>query len=90
MSVDKILNERHATYGTFYGVASIAVHLRNLILDEAFKRNKTLSPDQEEAFVMIASKVARIVNGDPNHVDSWRDIAGYASLVADRLEGKAR
>jgi hypothetical protein len=35
---------------------------------------------------MIVHKLARIVNGDPNYGDSWRDIEGYAKLVADRLE----
>ncbi len=28
--------------------------------------------------------------GDPNYADSWVDIAGYAKLVADRLEGVER
>jgi hypothetical protein len=35
---------------------------------------------------MIFHKLARIANGDPNYHDSWHDIAGYAKLVADRLE----
>jgi hypothetical protein len=34
---------------------------------------------------MIAHKIGRILNGDPNYADSWIDIAGYAQLVADRL-----
>ena len=36
---------------------------------------------------MIVTKIARIVNGSPDKVDHWVDIAGYATLVADRLEG---
>ena len=43
--------------------------------------------DQIECLEMIAHKIGRILNGDPNYGDSWRDIAGYATLVADRLEG---
>ena len=35
---------------------------------------------------MICHKIGRIVNGDPDYADSWIDIAGYAKLVADRLE----
>ena len=31
-----------------------------------------------------------IINGDPNYIDSWVDIAGYATLVADRLNGVER
>ena len=43
-----------------------------------------------EALFMIAHKIGRIVNGDPWYADSWVDIAGYAKLVADRLEGIER
>lgn len=39
---------------------------------------------------MIAHKLGRIINGDPNYSDSWHDIAGYAKLVADRLDGVVR
>jgi hypothetical protein len=49
-----------------------------------------LDSDQKEALEMIVHKIARILNGDPNYADSWVDIAGYAKLVADRLEGVAR
>jgi hypothetical protein len=35
---------------------------------------------------MITHKISRILNGDPNYDDSWRDIAGYAMLVVKELE----
>lgn len=35
---------------------------------------------------MIAHKIGRILNGDPNYRDSWDDIAGYAKLAADRCK----
>ena len=85
-TVDDILNERHQTYGAFMDVAAVATALRAVIRD----RRPDLMPDQEEALHMICSKISRIVNGDFNHIDSWRDIAGYATLVADRLEGRSR
>lgn len=49
-----------------------------------------MCPDQQEALDMIAHKLGRILNGDPDYADSWADIAGYARLVADRLEGVSR
>jgi len=67
-------------------VSAVAVGLKQIIRD----RRPDLMPDQEEALSLICTKIARIVNGDPNHIDSWRDVAGYAQLVADRLEGKTR
>jgi hypothetical protein len=47
---------------------------------------KELNPVQMEALEMIAHKIARILNGNPDHHDHWHDIAGYATLVAERLE----
>ena len=44
-----------------------------------------LDPDQREALEMIAHKMARILNGDQDHLDSWHDIQGYARLVEQRL-----
>lgn len=86
LTVDNILDARHKTYGAFMDVAAVATGLRAIIRD----RRPDLMPDQEEALTMICNKIARIVNGDPNHLDSWKDLAGYAQLVADRLEGRTR
>jgi len=49
-----------------------------------------MGEDQWEALEMIATKLSRIVNGNPNKIDNWDDIAGYATLVADRLRGTPR
>lgn len=86
-NVDAILNTRATTYGSFKDVAGFAQEMKNAI---RMCNNSELDDDQIEALDMIASKIARIVNGDPNYVDSWTDIAGYATLVADRLQGKVR
>jgi len=86
-AVDTILNERATTYGSFEDVAGCAQEIKNAI---RICNNSELDDDQIEALDMIASKIARVVNGNPNHIDSWIDIAGYATLVADRLQGKTR
>ena len=90
MNVDDILDQRHNEYGTFADVARVAVNLRAVINHELKTQGKMLAPDQSEALFMACSKIARLVNGNADHIDSWRDIAGYALLVADRLEGKSR
>jgi|LakMenE01Jun11ns_1017448.scaffolds.fasta_scaffold9942586_6 hypothetical protein len=90
LTVDHILDQRHQTYGRFIDLAEVAIELRSVIRKHMAMRGKTWEPDQEEAILMISSKLARLVNGDRAHVDSWRDIAGYATLVADRLEGRIR
>lgn len=46
-------------------------------------------PDGWWSWVVILNKLVRIL-GDPEHLDSWKDIVGYATLVVDRLEGEKR
>jgi len=89
-NVDAILNERAGNYGPFATQATIAQRLKHVAHTAAGEQGKTFATDQAEALDMIFSKIARILNGDPNHLDSWTDIAGYATLVADRLQGKIR
>lgn len=45
-----------------------------------------MDPDMREALEMIAHKIGRILAGDPAYDDSWVDIAGYATRVAERLK----
>ncbi len=40
---------------------------------------------QREALDLICTKIGRILAGNPHHVDHWLDIAGYATLVVNRL-----
>jgi hypothetical protein len=88
--VDTTLDKRAITYGAFLDTARIIQRLKAVAHQFAGQNNKTFDADQAEALDMIFAKVGRILNGDPNHIDSWIDIAGYATLVADRLQGKTR
>ena len=89
-NVDAVLDERGSRYGAFLPHAMITQLLKGTMNTYLTQHNKTLMPDQQEALDMIFHKIGRILNGDPNYVDSWVDIAGYAQLVADRLQGKER
>lgn len=87
-SIDETLDERGSRYGSFVSHAHITQKLK-LVMQDTPNWHK-LDDDQCEALEMVAHKIGRILNGDPNYADSWVDIAGYAKLVADRLEGKVR
>jgi hypothetical protein len=89
-NVDAILNERGSRYGNFLDHARVTQRLKEVAHTFAAQHNKTFDVDHAEALDMIFHKIGRILNGDPNYADSWIDIAGYAQLVADRLEGKIR
>ncbi|CAB4189919.1 hypothetical protein UFOVP1288_23 [uncultured Caudovirales phage] len=83
--VKAILQDRQKTYGEFKAVA----HTTRDLMDILYTRMAMEAPAvQEEALHMISSKLARIVNGDLSFVDSWRDIAGYATLVVEHLEAE--
>jgi hypothetical protein len=84
------LTQRGNRYGPFVGHAEITQRLKDVIYDQLHQRSKRLADDQLEALDMICHKIGRIVNGDPDYDDSWVDIAGYAKLVADRLQGVVR
>lgn len=86
--VTQILTERGLRYGKFVNHAKIAQELKSVIKNRL--AGKSLAYDQQEALDMICHKIARLINGDPDYADTWIDIAGYAKLVADRLEGIER
>jgi hypothetical protein len=77
-----VLNERGSRYGDFSDNARVSASLRQLALGYRAEPLPTL---HEEALVMILHKVARIICGDHNYADNWIDIAGYATLVVERL-----
>lgn len=83
--INELLKERGKRYGVFRNHAEIAIDLKRTVRHHILDRDARLQPDQLEALDMICHKIARLINGDPDHEDGWRDIAGYATLVADRL-----
>jgi hypothetical protein len=88
--VDATLDARAVDYGKFIEGAEVIQMLKRVVQNALNNRDKTLAHDQAEAMDMIIHKIGRIVNGNPDVVDHWLDIAGYAKLVADRLEGRVR
>jgi hypothetical protein len=83
MQIEEILNEREEQYGNFLNRSKISQDFKTLIHNGESYR--LLKADQKEALEMIATKMGRIVNGDPDYIDSWLDIQGYAQLVIDRV-----
>ena len=88
--IDTTLEERGTRYGDFGSHADITQGLKDVM--EAAPNWKRLANDQKEALEMTAHKIGRILNGDPDYIDSWHDIIGYIRLVEQRLElrGKAK
>jgi hypothetical protein len=84
MSIEKILEERGSNYGSFEEHAAIVQQLKHTCYHTpSWPR---LEDDQKEALEMILHKIGRILNGNPNYIDSWTDIIGYTKLVETRLK----
>lgn len=84
--VEKTLADRGAVYGRFVDHAEISQSLKNVM--RAAPGWQELPNDMRESLEMVAHKVARILNGNPNYADSWHDVGGYAALVEKRLNGE--
>ncbi len=77
-----VLNERGPTHGDFEENGKIMQSLKSVM--HAHVGWNKLMPYQREALEMIQHKIGRILCGDCNYFDHWRDIAGYAKLVEER------
>jgi hypothetical protein len=93
-NIQATLAERGKTYGSFIEQSEISQALLAVMMntpnwhpqsevDDAGWR--PIPPHMREALSIISVKIARILNGDPYHYDSWHDIAGYATLIANTL-----
>ena len=77
-----LLNEREKTHGDFEDVARVAQALKFAL---AHGPTEELPDVHRESLDLICTKIARIVCGDHNEIDHWRDCIGYAQLVLNHI-----
>ena len=77
------LEQRGNRYGAFVEHARITQNIKRSMIDSP--NWSKLSDDKREALEMLAHKMGRILNGDPEYKDSWHDIIGYTKLVENTL-----
>jgi hypothetical protein len=85
-AVEHTLQQRHERYGTYLQTAQLIQDLKDVM--HRAPQWVDLEADQKESLDLIANKIGRILRGDANYVDSWHDIAGYATLIEKRLNGE--
>lgn len=82
--VEDLLREREAQYGGAWAeTGRVAVRY-----SPQLTRLLTSFPEAWYPWIMILCKLIRILTS-PRHLDSWRDIEGYARLVVAYLEKEA-
>ena len=79
-----LLAEREHTHGNFSATALIAQRFKD-VSKSTPNWNGNLTDVQRESLEAIFTKIARILSGDPNHPDHWRDVEGQAHLVTEQL-----
>lgn len=80
------IRRRSQVHGPFIINAGVSQNLKSVIrLRDGYAR---LSIIQKESLDLICHKIGRILAGDPDWIDHWADIAGYATLVVNDLTAK--
>lgn len=80
--VAQITKQRASVYGSFVHNASVAQAIKTAMRTPHWNN---LPMDVREGLDLIALKISRIATGDPEYLDNWDDIGGYAKIVADRI-----
>lgn len=81
-----LITERTKTHGTYASQAEVTQAIIWLADSYGTEMNSNVLRD---AFCMIATKLGRIITGDPMHKDHWEDIAGYATLAARECDASS-
>ena len=84
MNLNDVLIERGSTHGNWKFQSAFSQQLKDAVHHAAGYGR--LSDSARESIDMICVKISRIVSGNPNEPDHWKDIAGYATLVLKELE----
>lgn len=80
--IQSTLKQRGTNYGEFADTAAAAQEIKNIFAAYDYQSRQS---HHNEALDMIATKLARIITGDPDYSDNWHDIAGYATLVEQEI-----
>lgn len=84
-TIESTLSQRQSQYGCYEDVAHVTQQILSALRIGNYDK---LPAPMKESLHMIASKMARIVNGDPEYLDNWHDIGGYSKLIEKLIKGE--
>lgn len=86
--VSKVLKERGEVYGSYESGTKFRASVMLLIQDRYRETHKVDMAMTEFTMIWdIVNKLSRL-SVSPLHLDTWKDIEGYARLSHDAIEGK--
>ena len=85
--VSEALDQRGSMYGDYRkGIVFRAEFLTMIkTVYRAEHGGREMSFIHEQFFIDIATKISRLAVS-PDHMDSWRDMAGYSTLILETLK----
>lgn len=86
MSVGREQEEVSKVRGKSYGDYNVMSIMAQVI--KGMYRDKCIPETHRESLDMLATKMARLMNGDTFDRDTWFDISGYAMLIVEELDRK--
>ena len=79
-----IIDQRAKTHGEYKNTAAWSQSLKDMF--RGSPNWAKMNDGQKEAMEMIAVKLARLLNGDPNFANHPVDVGGYAELYASSID----
>lgn len=80
-NVNETLKERGKVYGDYKGGSEFRANVMKLIIDRYAEVNNGGMPAIHMVYLYdIVNKLSRLAS-TPDHIDTWHDIAGYATLA---------
>lgn len=83
----EILRQREKDYGDYGKNAHLFCRFYDIFDENGIDR---AAPELKLAAIMMCLKLARVVSGAYQSIDSWRDVAGYAVLAERYLTQTAQ
>ncbi|MCL2206592.1 MAG: hypothetical protein FWB90_00665 [Fibromonadales bacterium] len=87
MSIEVVLKERSALYGSYEMNAEAKEAIAGIL--QALPSWGRAEPVHRQGAMMVIDKLVRAFNGDPRYPDNWVDIQGYAKLVEGYIAKEA-
>lgn len=76
-----LLDQRGATHGDYRAMSTRIQQIKSVM--RMGSKWIDMSEPQKEALELIATKIGRIIEGDPEHLDHWQDLSGYAIKASE-------
>lgn len=84
--LNEVLKERNDMYGPYGGQIDVRQSLLDIMEDVYHNRNGEPMPPLQRGYLWdIMNKLSRIA-WSPTHEDSWRDLAGYATIILKDIQ----